>query len=73
MGLLTRFVFLSCLGFVAAFLVTMILRMLSSQVEIGTVVESLTHRVYWLTALATLLFAFLGNRLRSAYERRHAA
>jgi hypothetical protein len=73
MGLLTRFVFLSWLGFVAAFLVTMILRMLSSQVEIGTVVESLTHRVYWLTALATLLFAFLGNRLRSAYERRHAA
>ena len=67
-----RFLFISWLGFVVGFIVTIVARMLFAQVGASKIIESLIHPIYWLTALATLLFLFIGNRLRLIYAHRAA-
>jgi hypothetical protein len=51
--------------FVAAFLATIAVRILL--VNVDYLVGNFVSPLYWPTLLATLLFLYLGNRVRSAY------
>jgi hypothetical protein len=59
--------------FVVAFVVTLGARILVAELGFARLVENLTDSLSWLTFLATLVFLFIGSRVRSAYARRAAA
>lgn len=69
---LRRFVVVYWIAFVAAFFITLTAHMLADQLDYANLVENLTHPFYWRTALAVLLFVFIGYRVRSAYASRRA-
>ena len=64
---------LSWLTFVAAFVVTLVVRMLAAQYAVEAILAGRTNPLFWLMALGTLLFVGLGSRLRSSYVRQRAA
>jgi hypothetical protein len=64
---------LSWLTFVAAFVVTLVVRMLAAQYAVEAILAGRTNPLFWLMALGTLLFMVLGGRLRSSYVRQRAA
>ena len=64
---------ISWLTFVAAFVVTLVVRMLAGQYAVEAILAGRTNPTFWLMALGTLLFVVLGSRLRSSYVRQRAA
>jgi hypothetical protein len=74
LGFLTeRSIIATWVIFVAAFVATIAVRTLLAQIDILTLLRWLVYPIYWLTVLATLLFLFLGRRVRSAYAIHRAA
>ena len=73
LGLLGSSLVLSWLTFVAAFVITLVARMLAAQYSVEAILAGRANPIFWLMALATLLFVALGNRLRSSHVRQRAA
>jgi hypothetical protein len=68
-----RFIVVTWVIFGAAFLATIAVRRFLDLVDILSVVKTVTHAFYLLTLAATLLFAFVTNRVLSAYTIHRAA